>query len=78
MSAGRQEEEGAAVGNSVASGLHLATELVSSDWESSLRGSRPPRPLTAPIFAASTYRLASAKEGEELSCSLAKVDLNNS
>ena len=77
MSAGRQEEEGAAVGNSV-SGLHLDTELVSSDWESSLRGSRPPRPLTAPIFAASTYRLASAKEGEELSCSLAKVDLNNS
>ena len=58
--------------------LHVDTELVSSDWESSLRGSRPHRPLTAPIFAASTYRLASAKEGEELSCSLAKVDLNNS
>jgi methionine-gamma-lyase len=55
--------------------LHADTELVSSDWQSSLRGgenARPPRPLTAPIYAASTYRLASAKEGEELSNTLSK------
>ena len=56
--------------------LHVDTELVTSDWEASLRGGRgahPPRPLAAPIFASSTYRLESAKEGEELSNTLAEV-----
>ena len=55
--------------------LHVETGLVRSDWEASLRGAHLPRPLTAPIFAASTYRLANASEGEELANSLAKVAL---
>lgn len=55
--------------------LHVETGLVRSDWEASLRGAHPPRPLTAPIFATSTYRLANASEGEELANSLAKVAL---
>ena len=65
--------------------LHVDTKLVNSDWEAALRGARvpgghprPPRPLAAPIFATSTYRLESAKEGEVLSNTLAKVRLIDS
>ena len=59
--------------------LHVDTQLVSSDWQASLRGgsARLPRPLAAPIFSASTYRLASASEGDELSCTLSKVCLES-
>ena len=61
--------------------LHVDTKLVNGDWEAALRGARvpgghPPRPLVAPIFATSTYRLESAKEGEVLSNTLAKVRLH--
>lgn len=53
---------------------HVDTELVSSDWEASIRrGTHPPRPLTTPIYSASTFRLGSAREGEDLSNTLAKV-----
>lgn len=55
--------------------LGVETELVLSDWEEAMRGGtrHPPRPLATPIFASSTYRLESAKEGEVLSNTQAAV-----
>ena len=56
--------------------LQADTKLVGSDWEAALRGSagaHAPRPLAAPIFVSSTYRLESAKEGKVLCNTLGQV-----
>lgn len=49
------------------------TVLVRRNLEGALKGSHEPRPLVTPIYNSSTYLLESAKEGEILSMSHAKV-----
>ena len=53
--------------------LDLETVLVRRNLDETTKGSHEPRPLITPIYNSSTYVLESAKEGEMLSNSQAKV-----
>lgn len=53
--------------------LDVETELVRRNLDEAIKGSHDPRPLITPIYNSSTYVLESAKEGEVLSNSQAKV-----
>lgn len=53
--------------------LGVETVLVKRNLEKSTKGTHDPRPLVTPIYNSSTYVLESAKEGELLSMSHAKV-----
>ena len=53
--------------------LDLETVLVRRNLDETTKGSHEPRPLITPIYNSSTYVLESAKEGELLSNSQAKV-----
>ena len=54
--------------------LGLETVLVRRNLDEAIKGSHEPRPLITPIYNSSTYVLDSAKEGELLSMSQAKVE----
>ena len=53
--------------------LDVETVLVRRNWDEATKGTHEPRPLVTPLYTSSTYVLESAKEGEVLSGTQAKV-----